>query len=64
VNPEQATDSSHEPEEATVILNFEITNPLREQGAFGLIWCLHFIVFSEIFVKICISSRCLFTTPI
>ncbi|KAG1955371.1 hypothetical protein F2P79_008463 [Pimephales promelas] len=31
VNPEQATDSSHEPEEATVTLNFEITNPLREQ---------------------------------
>ncbi|XP_039528969.1 uncharacterized protein LOC120480080 isoform X2 [Pimephales promelas] len=37
VNPEQATDSSHEPEEATVILNFEITNPLREQDSVATI---------------------------
>ncbi|KAG1924776.1 hypothetical protein F2P79_025941 [Pimephales promelas] len=37
VNLEQATDSSHEPEEATVILNFEITNPLREQDSVATI---------------------------
>ncbi|XP_077077466.1 uncharacterized protein LOC143735229 isoform X3 [Siphateles boraxobius] len=36
VNTEQATDSSHEPEEATVTLNFEIT-PLREQDSVATI---------------------------
>lgn len=37
VNTDQTTDSSHEPEEATVTLNFEITTPIREQDSVATI---------------------------
>ncbi len=65
VNTDQTTDSSHEPEEATVTLNFEITTPIREQGVFGpdLVPSLYCVLL-EIFVRMCFSSRCLFSTPV